>query len=62
MYLLLLEQELHLLRDLGAALAPDNAFGIIQGLETVALEDETALLKRIKNSGSIYLIIKKLLE
>ena len=26
-----------LLRDLGAALAPDNAFGIIQGLETVAL-------------------------
>ena len=26
-----------LLRDLGSALAPDNAFGIIQGLETVAL-------------------------
>ena len=26
-----------LLRDLGAALSPDNAFGIIQGLETVAL-------------------------
>ena len=26
-----------LLRDLGAPLAPDNAFGIIQGLETVAL-------------------------
>jgi O-acetylhomoserine (thiol)-lyase len=26
-----------LLRDLGAALAPDNAFGLIQGLETVAL-------------------------
>tara|TARA_B110000008_G_scaffold275486_1_gene313019 strand:+ start:150 stop:1478 length:1329 start_codon:yes stop_codon:yes gene_type:complete len=26
-----------LLRDLGAALAPDNAFGFIQGLETVAL-------------------------
>jgi O-acetylhomoserine (thiol)-lyase len=26
-----------LLRDFGAALAPDNAFGIIQGLETVAL-------------------------
>ena len=27
-----------LLRDLGSALAPDNAFAIIQGLETVALE------------------------
>jgi O-acetylhomoserine (thiol)-lyase len=26
-----------LLRDLGAPLAPDNAFGIIQGMETVAL-------------------------
>tara|TARA_B100001123_G_scaffold120778_1_gene140615 strand:+ start:14112 stop:15440 length:1329 start_codon:yes stop_codon:yes gene_type:complete len=26
-----------LLRDLGSALAPDNAFGIIQGLETVAV-------------------------
>jgi O-acetylhomoserine (thiol)-lyase len=26
-----------LLRDLGAALSPDNAFGVIQGLETVAL-------------------------
>ena len=26
-----------LLRDLGAALSPDNAFGLIQGLETVAL-------------------------
>ena len=26
-----------LLRDLGSALSPDNAFGIIQGLETVAL-------------------------
>ena len=26
-----------LLRDLGAALPPDNAFGVIQGLETVAL-------------------------
>ena len=26
-----------LLRDLGSALAPDNAFAIIQGLETVAL-------------------------
>ena len=26
-----------LLRDLGSALAPDNAFGLIQGLETVAL-------------------------
>ena len=26
-----------LLRDLGSALAPDNAFGVIQGLETVAL-------------------------
>ncbi len=26
-----------LLRDLGSSLAPDNAFGIIQGLETVAL-------------------------
>ena len=26
-----------LLRDLGSALAPDNAFGFIQGLETVAL-------------------------
>ena len=25
------------MRDLGSALAPDNAFGIIQGLETVAL-------------------------
>ena len=26
-----------LLRDLGAPLAPDNAWGIIQGLETVPL-------------------------
>ena len=26
-----------LLRDLGSALSPDNAFGVIQGLETVAL-------------------------
>ena len=26
-----------LLRDLGSALAPDNAFGIIQGLETAPL-------------------------
>ena len=26
-----------MLRDLGSALAPDNAFGIIQGLETVAV-------------------------
>ena len=26
-----------LLRDIGAALSPDNAFGVIQGLETVAL-------------------------
>ena len=34
-----------LLRDLGSALSPDNAFGIIQGLETVALKNETTLLK-----------------
>jgi O-acetylhomoserine (thiol)-lyase len=26
-----------ILRDLGSALSPDNAFGVIQGLETVAL-------------------------
>ena len=32
-----------LLRDLGSALAPDNAFAIIQGLETVALKNETTL-------------------
>ena len=34
-----------LLRDLGAALSPDNAFGLIQGLETVALKNETTLFK-----------------
>ncbi len=30
-------REWFLLRDLGSALSPDNAFGIIQGLETVAV-------------------------
>ena len=34
---LLQRARVTLLRDLGSALSPDNAFGIIQGLETVAL-------------------------
>ena len=33
----LLSVEVCLLRDLGSACSPDNAFAIIQGLETVAL-------------------------
>ena len=48
-----------LLRDLGAALAPDNAFGIIQGLETVALrmkqhcENATKVVDYLKNNKEI---------
>ena len=47
-----------LLRDLGSALSPDNAFGIIQGLETVAVrmkqhcsnaEKAVAFLQKHKN-------------
>ena len=50
-----------LLRDLGSALAPDNAFSIIQGLETVALrmkqhcENAQKVVNFLKN-------IKKLLK
>ena len=32
-----------LLRDLGSACPPDNAFAIIQGLEDCCFENETAL-------------------
>ena len=34
-----------LLRDLGSAISPFNAFQIIQGLETVTLKNETTLFK-----------------
>ena len=49
-----------LLRDLGSACSPDNAFAIIQGLETVALrrlanaEYVVNFLKNIKKTKVIY--------
>ena len=52
-----------LLRDLGAALAPDNAFGLIQGLETVALRmkqhcsNATKVVDYLKNNKEISRVI-----
>ena len=44
-----------LLRDLGSALAPDNAFSIIQGLETVALR----MKKHCENAEQVVNFLKK---
>ena len=44
-----------LLRDLGSALAPDNAFAIIQGLETVALR----MKQHCKNAEKVVNFLKK---
>ena len=51
------------LRDLGSALAPDNAFAIIQGLETVALrmkqhcENAEKVVKFLKNHKEVSKVI-----
>ena len=52
-----------LLRDFGAALAPDNAFGIIQGLETVALrmKQHCANAEKVVNFLSKHNDIKKVI-
>ena len=48
-----------LLRDLGSALSPDNAFGVIQGLETVALrmkqhcENASKVVNYLKNHKAV---------
>ena len=44
-----------LLRDLGSALSPDNAFGIIQGLETVALR----MKQHCSNASKVVNYLKK---
>ena len=52
-----------LLRDLGSALSPDNAFAIIQGLETVALRmkqhcenaEKVVNLKNTKKSQELFI-------
>ena len=44
-----------LLRDLGSALSPDNAFGIIQGLETVALR----MRQHCENASKVVDYLKK---
>ena len=44
-----------LLRDLGSALAPDNAFAIIQGLETVALR----MKQHCQNAEKVVTFLKK---
>ena len=44
-----------LLRDLGSALAPDNAFAIIQGLETVALR----MKQHCENAQKVVNFLKK---
>ena len=44
-----------LLRDLGSALAPDNAFAIIQGLETVALR----MKQHCANAECVVVFLKK---
>ncbi len=44
-----------LLRDLGSALAPDNAFAIIQGLETVALR----MKQHCENAQKVVEFLKK---
>ena len=52
-----------LLRDLGSALSPDNAFGVIQGLETVALrmkqhcENATKVVDYLKKHKAISKVI-----
>ena len=52
-----------LLRDLGSALPPDNAFGIIQGLETLALRmrqhcsNAEAVVKFLKSNKNVSKII-----
>jgi O-acetylhomoserine (thiol)-lyase len=44
-----------LLRDLGSALSPDNAFGVIQGLETVALR----MKQHCENAEKVVNYLKK---
>ena len=44
-----------MLRDLGSALAPDNAFAIIQGLETVALR----MKQHCENAEKVVNFLKK---
>ena len=44
-----------LLRDLGSALSPDNAFGVIQGLETVALR----MKQHCENAEKVINFLKK---
>ena len=44
-----------LLRDLGSALSPDNAFGVIQGLETVALR----MKQHCENASKVVDYLKK---
>ena len=52
-----------LLRDLGSALSPDNAFGIIQGLETLALRmkqhcsNAEAVVEFLKSNKNVSKII-----
>ena len=44
-----------ILRDLGSALSPDNAFGVIQGLETVALR----MKQHCENASKVVDYLKK---
>ena len=44
-----------MLRDLGSALSPDNAFGVIQGLETVALR----MKQHCENAAKVVDFLKK---
>ena len=52
-----------LLRDLGSALSPDNAFGVIQGLETVALrmkqhcDNAAKVVDYLKNHNAVERVI-----
>ena len=52
-----------LLRDLGSALSPDNAFGVIQGLETVALrmkqhcDNAAKVVEYLKNHKAVKRVI-----
>ena len=52
-----------MLRDLGSALSPDNAFGVIQGLETVALrmkqhcDNAAKVVDYLKNHKAIKRVI-----
>ena len=43
------------MRDLGSALSPDNAFGVIQGLETVALR----MKQHCENASKVVDYLKK---